>query len=415
LGAWRQYLDVWRMSGGPTLLIVGIVARLGIGITPLALLVLIERATGRYAVAGLAVGAYALAGAVFSPVAGRFADRIGPTPVLLVTAIAHPFALAGLLVAGRNSLPLMFVTSALAGSTYPPLTAAIRGAWTDATTPGTGRQQLRIVALAAETSLFELVFVLGPLLVGGFMVLTHSPDAALLFAALATGCGTAWVALSPLVSAWRRRDPGDRTRGLGPLRVPGFAALMCCVAGLGTAFGAASVAIPAYAAAGGAGDGVAGVLLGVWGVGSVVGGIWFGTWRITTALARQYAVLLAAVSVSLLVLVVMPSAFAIGIALTVGGATIAPTLTVENSLVGRIAPGGMLNEAYTWIVTVSVGGSAAGGAIGGVIVDRPGGVPWCFVAAGGVGPLTAGLAALPGGSLARADARARSAPQAEQP
>ena len=33
----------------------------------------------------------------------------------------------------------------------------------------------------------------------------------------------------------------------------------------------------------------------------------------------------------------------------------------------------MLNEAYTWVVTVSVGGSAAGGAVAGVIVDHPGG------------------------------------------
>ena len=40
----------------------------------------------------------------------------------------------------------------------------------------------------------------------------------------------------------------------------------------------------------------------------------------------------------------------------IGGATIAPALTVENTLVGRIAPAAMLNEAYTWVVTVSVGG-----------------------------------------------------------
>ena len=29
---------------------------------------------------------------------------------------------------------------------------------------------------------------------------------------------------------------------------------------------------------------------------------------------------------------------------------------MENNLVGRIAPAAMLNEAYTWMVTVSVGG-----------------------------------------------------------
>jgi MFS family permease len=86
VAALRQYLDIWRVPGGPTLLLVGVLARLGIGMTPLALLLLVQQATGRYAAAGLAGGIYALSGAALSPVAGRVADRIGPAPVLLVTA-----------------------------------------------------------------------------------------------------------------------------------------------------------------------------------------------------------------------------------------------------------------------------------------------------------------------------------------
>jgi K+ transporter len=50
----------------------------------------------------------------------------------------------------------------------------------------------------------------------------------------------------------------------------------------------------------------------------------------------------------------MPNPFALGAALILGGVAIAPALTVQNSIVGRIIPTTMLNEAYTWIVTVSV-------------------------------------------------------------
>ena len=75
----------------------------------------------------------------------------------------------------------------------------------------------------------------------------------------------------------------------------------------------------------------------------------------------------------------MPTPLALGIALVVGGATIAPALTLENTLVGRIAPAAMLNEAYTWVVTVAVAASAVGGAGGGPdLVDAGGravGVP----------------------------------------
>ena len=407
--ALRQYLGVWQMPGGRVLLIVGIFARLGIGMTPLALLLLVEQATGRYASAGLAAGIYALAGAALSPVAGRLADRIGPSPILLATAVLHPLALVGLLMAARGGeavLPLIFVMSALAGATYPPLTAAIRRAWTDATEIGNGQHHLRAAAMAAETSLFELVFVLGPMLVAAFIVITGDPASALISAAVATFIGTAWIARLPIMRHWVRHDREDVARGLGPLRVSGFPALLVCVGALGTAFGAAGVIVPAYAGHHGGGDGLGGVLLGIWGVGSAIGGIWFGTRRPTMALPRQFAWLLSAVAASFLVLAFMPTPLSLGAALVIGGATIAPALTVENNLVGRIAPAAMLNEAYTWVVTVSVAGSAAGGAAAGAIVDQPGGLPWAFVFAAAVLVVAAMVAAVPAGPMARADERA---------
>ena len=323
--------------------------------TPLALLLLVQQTTGHYASAGIAGGVYALAGAAVSPVAGRFADRIGPSPVLLATAVLHPLALLGLLVAsraGESALPLIFVASALAGTTYPPLTAAIRRAWTDATQVGTGQHHLRAAAMAAETSLFELVFVAGPMLVAALIVITRDPASALISAAVATFIGTVWIARLPIMRHWRRHDTDEAARGLGPLRVGGFPALLACVGALGTAFGAAGVIVPAYAGQHGGGDSLGGVLLGVWGVGSAIGGIWFGTRRPAMPLPRQFAWLLAAVSGSFLVLAAMPNPWALGVALIIGGATIAPALTVETNLVGRIAPGAMLNEAYTWVVTV---------------------------------------------------------------
>ena len=401
----RHYLDVWRLPGGRVLLSVGILARLGIGMTPLALLLLVQHNTGRYATAGLAGGVYALAGAALSPVAGRLADRIGASPILLATAVLHPLALVALVLTGQ-ALSWIFITAAVAGATYPPLTAAIRRAWTDMTEAGSGRHHLRGAAMAAETSLFELVFVLGPILVAALVVLTTDPATALLGAAAATFVGTLWISRLPVMRRRPQPERHDAARGLGPLKVSGFPALMLCVVALGIAFGAAGVIVPAYASQHGGGDGLGGLLLGIWGVGSAIGGIWFGTRRPAMPLPRQFAWLLGAVSLSFLVLVFMPSPIYLGAALVLGGATIAPALTVESNLVGRLAPPSMLNEAYTWVVTVSVTGSAVGGAVAGAIVDQPGGLTWAFVFAAGVLMVAALVAAVPHGSIARADQRA---------
>jgi MFS family permease len=407
--ALRQYLAVWRLPGAPLLLVGGLVSRLSIGMTPLALLLLVHDATGRYTAAALAGSAFALAGAALSPVGGRIADRIGPAPVLIVTAIAHPLALAALLVATAAHAPLAVIVAAagLAGATYPPMTAAVRGAWNALTSPVSGRFHLRNTALAAETSLFEIVFVIGPLLVAGFVALA-TPAAAIIAAAVVTLVGSLVVAGGRAMRGWQREPGHARTTGLGPLRVPGFAALLVCVCGLGVAFGGAGVIVPAYANAYGSSnaDSVGGVLLAVWGMGSALGGVWFGTRKIETALSRQLGWLLGAVAATLAVFSVMPNPLALGVALVLGGATIAPALTVENALVAHIVPAGMMNEAYTWVVTVSIAASSVGSSLSGVIVDRPGGVPWAFLLVSGAVALGALVAGWRGGALSRADARA---------
>lgn len=101
---------------------------------------------------------------------------------------------------------------------------------------------MRQAALAAETSLFELIHVIGPLVVAALTRARHGYGPALLVAAAVTLLGGLAVARVPVL-----RIPRRTTRR--PMRrVPGFGALLLCAGLLGTGFGAITIGVPAFAA-----------------------------------------------------------------------------------------------------------------------------------------------------------------------
>ncbi|MDQ2940447.1 MAG: MFS transporter, partial [Actinomycetota bacterium] len=74
-------------------LIGSLIGRLPIAALSLATVLMIRHATGSFAVAGVVVAAFAIAGAISLPVQGRLIDRLGQTRVLVVGAILNPIAL----------------------------------------------------------------------------------------------------------------------------------------------------------------------------------------------------------------------------------------------------------------------------------------------------------------------------------
>ena len=363
----RAYLTVWRLPSAPVLLLSGFAGRLPSAMVPLALLLMVQQQTGSYAVAGLASAVLGIASAVMAPVLGRLADRRGPRPVLFTQAALYPVLLAllvGVVLGGAPSWAVV-AASGLAGSATPLVSGTVRALWS--------RVDVRVrgTAYALDATATELVFVVGPTLVAVLAVLAGPALAVGLAGVLATA-GALGVAMAPPTRAY---VPVVGSRGglFATVRAPGMPRVLVSGSALMLGFGALEVAIPAFADDMGS-PGLSGLLLALWALGSTAGGLWFGARVISVSLPRQYRLLLLGVTIGLAPLAWISSPWALGVLLFLGGTAIAPTLTVQNTLVGSLAPSHATTEAFTWLSTTTVGASAIGAAIGGALIEGPAGV-----------------------------------------
>ncbi len=411
----RNYLRLWRIPGAPMLLVGGGLARLGHGVTIVAWVLLVD-ATGRgYTEAGLVAGAIALATAVAAPIAGRLTDRFAATRVVPAYAVAYAIAQVGLLTAvtARAPLPTLLVLSATAGAAFPPMSPAIRAAWTRLTGPDGPHADLRSTAMAAESAVFETVFVLGPLVLSLFSVIaagvaesaTPGIVLAIVFATVTTLAGSVVVCRGRAVQMLPGAAAGTRTAGLGPLRLPVFVLLLTVTAGVAFSFGASPVAIAAFAGQhdGASGGAVTGVLIAVWSVGSAAGGLAYGALPGATGtdvLFRRLVVVLLGLTVGYAAWQIAAGPVVLGVVLVVTGAVIAPATTVLAELVAETVPGSMLTEGYTWFTAVNMSCAALGSAVAGRLIDLPAGVSgafWACAAAAGLGAAIAVVPAWRGG------------------
>jgi MFS family permease len=325
-----------------------------------------------------------------APVLGRFADRRGPRIVLFAEAALYPVMLAVLVavVLGGAPTAAVLAASAAAGATTPLVSGTVRALWSRVD------PAVRPTAYALDATATELVFVAGPTTVAAVTVLA-SPAVAVGVAGVLAVAGALGIAMSAAMRAWVP-VPGPRTGGLlSTATAPGMPRVLLSGSALMLGFGGLEVAIPAFADDAGS-PGLSGVLLAVWSLGSVAGGLWFGARVVSANLPRQYRWLLLGVTIGLAPLALVSSPWALGVLLFLGGTAIAPTLTVQNSLVGSIAPAHATTEAFTWLSTVAFGASAIGAAVGGALIEGPAGVNGSLLLAAGGAALAVAVTLLPG-------------------
>ncbi len=365
----HPYRELLGLPHAKALVGWSLLGRMPIGMTSLALLLLIRSEGQSYGAAGVVVAVYAVSLGVGAPIGGRQVDRYGPTRVIQIRAVLFAAFLAVVVVLAvlDAGIPAIAVPTAIAGLSMPPLSSTVRVVW-----PRLARDELRSTAYALEASMQEIHFIGGPLVAAALAAI--EPVAAVAGSGLACLLGTGMVSRLPPV----RETPPSRSGGAGPLGALGSAGVRTIIgyaALAGLAFGSVELAMPALAEEHGARE-LGGIALACFSGGSLVGGLLAGLRPADSDLRRFVggAFVLSAAMLTLQLAVSIP---ALCLFAFVSGLPIAPTIGALYSLIDRSARAGTVAEAFAWFGTAISVGIAGGFAIGGVLVDERG-VRWSF-------------------------------------
>lgn len=359
-----RYRELFARPYAASLFVWSIVARMPYAMAPLSLVLLVRGTGAGYGEAGLVVAASSIAVAVGAPYGGRQVDRHGARTVLGRRMILYSSLFGAVAVLGELEAPILVIAAvaAAAGLAMAPVASVLRSIWPDVAGVDAAR-----TAYALDAALQEVIFVGGPLLVALLAII--SPAAAVAGAAVIAAVGTfAFSRIPPVrhsLPATERHT--SRFGALSAVGVRTIALLSLC---LGLGFGAAEIAVPAFAE----GEGnraLAGIVLAGLSAGSLVGGLLAGL-RPSTDERRR--IILGTFLLALLMLLPLAgqSVVMMTLLLFVAGLPIAPVVAALYGQIGRVAAAGSVAEAFSWFGTsVSIG--IAGGTVGGGwLIDRNG-------------------------------------------
>ncbi|MEV4138553.1 MFS transporter [Dactylosporangium sp. NPDC049742] len=373
------YRHVLALPGVRSLMVLALLARIPITAIGVTMTLHVAQDLHRgWGAAGLVGAALTVGTAIGGPLNGRFVDRKGLRPMLVVTTACEAVFW---LVAPSLSYPALLVGAFVAGVFSLPVFSVVRQSLA-ALVPADQRRQ----AYALDSMSVELSFMAGPPLavllmsslsgrvtmwsIGGFLVLA----------------GLALFLTDPPVHA-----PADEASSEGataaPLRrrdwlTPRFLAVCAAAAATTMVLAGTDLGIVAMLREAGKVQ-LIGALLAAWGIYSLIGGFVYG------ALTRAVPLVALIGGLSLFTIplgLVGDRWWLLTVALLPAGALCAPTLSASTDLVSRLVPSAARGEAMGWHGSSLTVGLAVGSPLAGWAIDR-GSPGWGFAAVGTVGLL----------------------------
>jgi MFS family permease len=360
----RAYLTCLSFPHVRYLFASNLLGRLPNGMGTLAVVLFLHSGGAGYVRVGVLAAVYALATAAGGPFLGRMVDRAGQPLVLVTGAVASAAGFALLAVVGAGRPVAAGGAVVLAGALTPPLEPCLRSLWPDVLPD----RPTVATAYALDAALQEVVFVAGPLLVVGIGAVLKPTAAVYATALLALGGTLLFVAAGP-VRRWR---PTPRVPDwAGPLRSGRLRILLTGLFGVGLALGVINIAFVGYADSHGR-SALSGVLLGANAFGALIGGLAYGARDWPAAPSARLPVLFGALALGYWPLVASPAPPVMTLLAVLSGLFLAPLLACVFVVIGESVPAGTVTEAFAWVITVFIVGSAVGSALAGPTLEQAG-------------------------------------------
>ncbi len=356
---------------------VALLARLPYAMMVVGVLTLVVSARGELSLGGLTSAMVGVGTAIFGPLIGAAADRVGQRGVVLAAGIANSVALLGMAWVAFSSSPdfVVLIVAFVIGATAPQVSPMSRSRLVGIIAnrlPGDRHAAVLNGTMAYESAADEIVFVFGPFIVG-LLATTLNPAAPIIGAAVLTVVFVSAFAL-------HRSGAGRPTTGDGlpvqqaPARElfrPGLVAVTVGVLGMGLFFGSMLTALTSFLSDFGHPE-QAGLVYGVMGVGSAalaLGVAWFPLrfslrWRWLTfagLLAASTLALPFATTVSGVILVLLVAGFGVG-----------PTLVTQYSFGAERSPIGRSATVMTILGSAVIVGQSASSALVGALAQSAG-------------------------------------------
>ncbi|MCF6509440.1 MFS transporter [Blastococcus sp. MG754426] len=364
-------------SAGLSYFPLAFVARLPFAMMTVGVLTLVVAERGSVTLGGLNSAVAGIGTAFAGPLLGAAADRFGQRRVLVPVGLLHGALLAAfpLVVASTAADAAVLALSVLIGMSAPqvaPMSRTRLMAVIRRTVQRDRRRRALDGTMAYESAADEMVFIVGPFLVG-LLATAIAPWVAIAGAAALTLVFVTAFALHPT----GRLQPGaQHSSGTqAPARELARFPLLTVVAGtlgVGLFFGATLTSLTGFLAAdGGSGD-RAGLLYGVMGIGSAVLALGTAALPQRFTLRARWAAFGSLLLAGALLYATARSVPALVVALAVLGCGVGPTLVTLYSVGALLSPAGRSATTMTMLGSAVVVGQALASAVTGVVVDRLG-------------------------------------------